>query len=1357
MADAGEVAAEAAGEHQNTLPPGITMQMQGIAPPKPLDLSSASTIDNWKTWKQMWENYSIVAGINRQPEHFKIALFLHSIGPDALKVYNTFVYTEAENRDDIKIIIKKFDDFIIGESNEIYERYLFNKRSQESTESIENYTTVLRTMAKSCNFCDCLHDQLIRDRMVLGVRDQQTRKKLLQERNLTLQRCIDICKSAEITSSQLKSMGGQAEEIHKVNFSKKKTDGGSREIDCKFCGLRHQKIKEKCPAWGKVCLKCKRKNHFAKKCTKKGTSRKSVNAVTNDDEYSDDSEVELIQTVETVGQIITSKNKKSIFAEMEIGANPVRFQVDCGATVNILPKKYVGSNKIEKTSKVVQMWNRDKLKPEGTCRLIVKNRKTKKKYSVEFIVVKESLTPLIGASAAQQMKLITVNTDHFKQVNILTESQMGEDKNDIFKSYADVFDGGLGRLPGKAHLQVDPTVTPVIAPLRRTAVSLKPKLKQELERLQKMEVIQQVDEPTDWVSQFVTRTKKSGDLRICIDPGQLDKALKREHYQLPIIEEVLPELAQAKVFSKLDLASGYWHIELDEESSLLTTFNTPFGRYKWRRLPFGICVSSEIFQKRLHQALEGLDGVLCIADDIIVYGKGETLEDANRNHDQSLQNLLQRCRDKGIKLNKEKTELRKSEICFIGHRATKDGLGPDPSKIEVIKNLPKPTDVAGVRRFSGFVNYLAKFLPNLSDVMEPIRQLTRSDVEWHWDDPQETAFQKVKELVMKAPVLAYYDPSQELDVECDASERGLGAVLTQNGKPVAYASRALTDTETRYAQIEKEMLAIVYALEKFHQYTYGRRVTVYSDHQPLETIIQKPLCRAPRRLQRMLLRTHNYDIQVRYKKGTKMFTSDMLSRAYLPLELNGQTEFERVNMVKFLPIREERLNQIREATQQDETMQLLKDVILHGWPESKVKVHTLLTPYFSSKDELSLQDGFIFKGERVVIPESLRSIMKEKIHSSHLGIEGCLRRARECIYWPNMTSDMRQYISSCETCRKYETSQGKETLMSHEVPDRMWQKVGTDLFQMDDKDFLLTVDYYSNFWEIDRLEDTRSATVIRKLKNHFSRYGIPEQLVSDNGPQFSSEKFENFAKTYDFEHLTSSPGYPQSNGKAESDVKVAKQLLKKAKDSGRDQYLAILDYRNTPTQGVNSSPAQRMLNRRTRTLLPTAASLLEPRHVDIKSERSKLKTRQDKQATYYNRSAKDLPPLCEGDVVRLKPFKLGEKKWNKGVIQHRLDERSYEVETDDGTYRRNRVHLKKSNEGSSTTDREIRMQPMNVEPTKLNNKPEDTTSNTSVLQSPKKSAVSNTEVKMEAPAPRRSQRVSKPPSRFGDFIVNTKK
>ena len=262
---------------------------------------------------------------------------------------------------------------------------------------------------------------------------------------------------------------------------------------------------------------------------------------------------------------------------------------------------------------------------------------------------------------------------------------------------------------------------------------------------------------------------------------------------------------------------------------------------------------------------------------------------------------------------------------------------------------------------------------------------------------------------------------------------------------------------------------------------------------------------------------------------------------------------------------------------------------------------------------------------------------------------------------------------------------------------------------MDDRDFLLTVDYYSNFWEIDRLEDTRSVIVIRKLKNHFSRYGIPEQLVSDNGPKFSSEVFEKFAKAYDFEHLTSSPGYPQSNGKAESGVKTAKRLLKKAKDSGRDQYLAILDYRNTPTQGVNSSPAQRMLNRRTRTLLPTAASLLEPRHVDIKSERSKLRICQDKQAIYYNRSAKDLPPLCEGDVVRMKPFKLGEKKWNKGVIQHRLDERSYEVETDDGTYRRNRMHLKKSYEGPSTTDREIRMQPVNVEPTKLNNEPEDTT------------------------------------------------
>ncbi|KAK3737844.1 hypothetical protein QZH41_004781 [Actinostola sp. cb2023] len=189
----------------------------------------------------------------------------------------------------------------------------------------------------------------------------------------------------------------------------------------------------------------------------------------------------------------------------------------------------------------------------------------------------------------------------------------------------------------------------------------------------------------------------------------------------------------------------------------------------------------------------------------------------------------------------------------MGHVFTSNGLKIDPDKVKAIVNMPKPEDIQGVQRLNGFVNYLAKFLPKLSDVMLPIRELTRKDVEWQWSEKQEKAFAEVKRAVTEAPVLRYYDPKKDLEIQCDASQSGLGATLMQEGKPIAYASRALSECETRYAQIEKEMLAIVYSLEKFHQYTFGRLVKVQSDHKPLEAILKKPLSRAPQRLQGMMM------------------------------------------------------------------------------------------------------------------------------------------------------------------------------------------------------------------------------------------------------------------------------------------------------------------------------------------------------------------------------------------------------------------------------------------------------------------------------------------------------------------------
>ena len=210
----------------------------------------------------------------------------------------------------------------------------------------------------------------------------------------------------------------------------------------------------------------------------------------------------------------------------------------------------------------------------------------------------------------------------------------------------------------------------------------------------------------------------------------------------------------------------------------------------------------------------------------------------------------------------------------------------------------------------------------------------------------------------------------------------------------------------------------------------------------------------------------------------------------------------------------------------------------------------------------------------MVIPKELRKSILSKLHVGHTGIDGSLRRVREMVYWPRMTNDVREHTQQCETCREFEHSQAKEPLMNHELPSRPWQKVGADLLHVNNKDYLVTVDYYSNFWEIDRLYDTLSKTVIQKMKAHFSRYGIPEQLVTDNGPQFVSSSFRHFTIKYDIQHTTSSPHHPRSNRKAESAVKAAKRILKKTLKTGKDPYLAILNLRNTPQQGIDLSPAQ---------------------------------------------------------------------------------------------------------------------------------------------------------------------------------------
>ncbi|CAB3985078.1 Hypothetical predicted protein [Paramuricea clavata] len=327
-----------------------------------------------------------------------------------------------------------------------------------------------------------------------------------------------------------------------------------------------------------------------------------------------------------------------------------------------------------------------------------------------------------------------------------------------------------------------------------------------------------------------------------LNPRNLNLALKRSHYPMRTVESVAARMPGASVFSTLDAKSGFWQITLDEKSSMLTTFGTPFGRFRYLRIPFGINTASEVFQRTMEQLFTGYPCEI-IVDDILVWGSDIT------EHDYNLEKVLQRAKEVNLKLTTKKCKFRLESVSYVGHQFTKGGLKPDEDKIKAIKEMPAPDGPKALQRFLGMVNYLHKFIDNFSEKMALLRQLLNKDTKWSWDVHYQVAFEKLKKEISNPPVLKFFNPARQVVLSVDASKSGLGAVCLQDGSPVAYASRVMTETESRYTHIEKELLAAVFACTKFYDFTYGNKVGIETDHKPLITIVKKPLHIAPARLQ----------------------------------------------------------------------------------------------------------------------------------------------------------------------------------------------------------------------------------------------------------------------------------------------------------------------------------------------------------------------------------------------------------------------------------------------------------------------------------------------------------------------------
>ena len=379
-----------------------------------------------------------------------------------------------------------------------------------------------------------------------------------------------------------------------------------------------------------------------------------------------------------------------------------------------------------------------------------------------------------------------------KNLEQAKETTLIKDKEDLLKQYPECFNG-IGKFQGEYHITVDPSVPPVIHPPRRVPVSLKDDIKSELDDMVKNGIITKLEEgePTPWVNSLVYRRKQNGRLRLCLDPKDLNAAIQREHHVTPTLEEILPKLTGATVFSIVDAKCGYWNVVLDKESSYLTTFNSPFGRYRFNRMPFGLKMSQDIFQTKIDQTFEGCQGVAGIADDIIVFGK------SSEEHDRNMHGMLRRCQDTGLKLNPDKCFVKQEKIRFYGVVCSQDGIQPDPNKISALKQMSTPTSRQELQTFLGLGNYMGPFIQNLSTLTAPLRDLLKGSHRFDWSPAHQEAYNNIKDSISSEVTLTYFDPKKEITLQVDASLKGLGAVLLQDNKPVAFASKALTDVEAR--------------------------------------------------------------------------------------------------------------------------------------------------------------------------------------------------------------------------------------------------------------------------------------------------------------------------------------------------------------------------------------------------------------------------------------------------------------------------------------------------------------------------------------------------------------------------------
>ena len=771
----------------------------------------------FRQWRSMWSGYENLCGLDAiddaaTKKRLRRQAFFLAVSKETLRIVQNL---PVKDPDDLDELLSALESYILGKTNEVYERREFWKRTQREGESFADYMLSLREMTARCNFskcCDRCEAFQLRDRVTTGIRDAGTIEKLLAVgSSLTLDTMCAICEADEsakekcaVVAPSSISMIKKKTAVSAYKSERRRADSSAealrpRTAECKFCGRQHELRKEQCPAFGKTCSKCKGRNHFAAKCRSKA----------NDP---------------GLGCLMASMTSQAPLIDVAMKAGrtdlgKIGMLADTGADICALPP-----SSLRTKPKMRRCWTRptsaggQRLSVAGCfdgCLTIGNIR-----HETCIYVINDLQLPVLSRSACVALKLVAADfpTQMIAPVRVREDRKAsGPSKDDLLHEYADVFTDRVSLMKGETFsIKLKEDARPFCCNhVRRVAEPLKDKLKAELENLEAQDIIEKVTEPTEWCAPITVQPKKNGAVRLCVDLKKLNQHIVRERWLSPTPLEVVSSLPKnARFFTTVDAVKGYHQIPLNEASQALTTFITPFGRYKFKRAPFGISSISEHYNRRMYEIIADLMNTSHIVDDVII---------ADSDLDEHVKNVrafLQKCRQNGVALNAAKFHFACPEVTFAGFSVNSSGYTVDGEMLTAIRDFPEPKNRTDLRSWFGLVNQVTSFTDELAGLLEPLRPLLREANEFLWLDEHRTHFDKAKAALCQVPYLAYYAPSRKTALYTDASRiNGLGFVMTQqqddgSWRVVRAGSRFLTDAESRYAMIELELLGIVWAVAK---------------------------------------------------------------------------------------------------------------------------------------------------------------------------------------------------------------------------------------------------------------------------------------------------------------------------------------------------------------------------------------------------------------------------------------------------------------------------------------------------------------------------------------------------------------